>query len=216
MSSRATLNRETVVAEAVARADRDGIDAVTMRSLADHLGVTPMALYKHVRDREDLLDGMVESVVAQIPMNRSTTTWRKAVRNRILGARKVFLAHPWAMTAIETRTDAGPAVLHHIDTLIGSLTAGGFSPLQAHDAIHVLSSRMWGFTREVTPTPALPTDPEERTAAVAALADQYPHLISMTYTTLDAGGCDTEAEFAFGLDLILDGLDAHLARAKSP
>lgn len=187
-----------------------------MRRLADTLDVTPMALYKHVADREQLIDGMVDVVVAEIPTRtgEDSADWRTAVRTRILSARTAVLRHPWARNAIETRSVSSPIVLQYMDALIGMLHAGGFSPDLIHNAMHALSTRMWGFTRDVFPTPQLPAEAAERDAMLAHFAEQYPHIVAMAGAVQTAGGCDDEAEFAFALDLLLDGFE-RTRRAQS-
>lgn len=192
---------------AVALADEVGLEQTSMRRLAESLGVTPMALYKHVADREELIDGMVDVVVAEIVDAPPTRGWQAAVRGRILSSRAAVLRHPWARDAIETRTSSSPIVLRHMDALIGMLRAGGFSQELVHNSMHALSTRMWGFTRDVFPTPRLPAEPAERDAMLAHFSAEYPHIVAMASAVESAGGCDEEAEFAFALDLMLDGFE---------
>lgn len=207
MSTRPRLDRTRLLDAAVALADEAGLEATSMRRLAEVLGVTPMALYKHVADRDELIDGMVDVVVAEIAPDVVQVDWRTAVRARILSSRAAVLRHPWARGAIETRAASSPIVLRHMDALIGMLRAGGFSLDLVHNAMHALSTRMWGFTRDVFPTPRLPADPADRAAMLASFAAEYPHIVAMAGAVDHAGGCDDEAEFAFALDLLLDGLE---------
>lgn len=208
MSTRARLDRERVLTAAIALADDVGLDATSMRRLAETLNVTPMALYKHVADREQLIDGMVDRVVAEIADDPGAGgDWRDAVRARILSSRAAILRHPWAKDAIETRTDSSPVVLAHMDALMGMMHDGGFSLDLVHNAMHALSTRMWGFTRDVFPTPRLPEAPAERDAMLAGYAVQYPNIVAMAGQVAQGGGCHDEAEFAFALDLLLDGLE---------
>ena len=205
--ARAALDTAKVVGAGMARADSDGLASVTMRAVAADLGVTPMALYNHVASREQLIDAMVEHVVAGIPHVVSLTPWDTGLRERILAARSTINAHPWAWAAIETRTAAGPAVLAYMDSLMSILFAGGLSPDLIHDGMHLLSTRMWGFTRDVLPTPALPTDPAAQALALRAFSQDYPSIVRMVTTASVAGGeCDTQAEFEFALDVIIEGL----------
>lgn len=206
-----------MLSEAIALADEAGLEATTMRRLAERLGVTPMALYKHVASRDELVDGMVDEVISALPPARSASDWRAAVRRRILSARRGILRHPWATEAIRTRTHASPVVLAYMDELMGMLRAGGFSLDLLHNAMHALSTRMWGFTVEVFPTPATPVDAAERDAMLAGFAATYPNIVAMAAGAAHAGGsCDSDAEFAFALDLLLDGLERHrLAEAAA-
>ena len=198
---------------AVALADETGLEAMSMRRIADALGVTPMALYKHVAHREELVDGMVERIVATIAAPQDGQTWKQALRTRILSARDVMTRHPWAQAAVETRTTAGPAVLGYMDSLMGLMFDGGLSADLVHHAMHALSTRMWGLTRDVLPTPTLPADPDDRARAMVGFAVTYPAIVRMATTASHAGaGCDADAEFVFALDILLDAVERlHLA-----
>lgn len=193
---------------AVDLADQGGLEALSMRRLAETLDVTPMALYKHVANRDELVDGMVDVVVTDIAPVEPDPDWRRAVRRRILSARATILRHPWATDAIVSRTHATPTVLAYLDSLMGLLRAGDMSMDLLHNAMHALSTRMWGFTREVFPTPPVPDDPVERDAMLAHYVAQYPNIVAMATGAAHAGaGCDSDAEFAFALDLLLDGIE---------
>jgi AcrR family transcriptional regulator len=210
---RVPLSRERVLQAAVALADDAGIEAVSMRRLAQDLGVVPMALYKHVANKEELLDGMVDVVVGEIDPPAEGADWKDAIRRRILSARQSLVRHSWASQVVETRTQATPVVLDYMDSLIGMFRADGFSVDLTHHVMHALGTRMWGFTQEVFPTPAPPADPEQRAAMLGRFAARYPHIIEMaTASAHDAGsavggGCDDQFEFEFALDLLLDGFD---------
>jgi AcrR family transcriptional regulator len=202
-----------VLRAAVAFADDTGIEALSMRSLAQELGVVPMALYKHVANKEELLDGMVDVIVGEIDPPTYGADWKTAVRHRILSARRALLRHPWAPQVIESRTQATPVVLDYMDSLMGMFRTGGFSIDLTHHAMHALSIRMWGFTREVFPTPAPPASPDAREAMFSQLAQRYPYIIEMATVMAQAaessagGGCDAQAEFEFALDVLLDGFE---------
>lgn len=209
---RPRLNRDRVLRAAVALADEAGLEALSMRRLAAELGVVPMALYKHVADKEALLDGMVDVVVGEIEPADPDAHWRAAVRGRVLSARRALLRHPWARRALETRTTRTPAVLDQVDATIAIFLAGGFSGELTHHVMHALGSRMWGFTQELFDDPAVqgpapPPDPE----AVRAMVERYPHIAATALTathedgTVVGRGCDDRAEFEFALDLMLDG-----------
>jgi AcrR family transcriptional regulator len=203
------LNRDRVLRTAVALADRAGIDALSMRSLAQELDVVPMALYKHVANKEQLLDGMVDVIVGEIDPPSAGTDWKSAVRQRILSARRALQRHPWASRVIESRPAPTPVVLDYMNSIIGMFRSGGFSVDLTHHVMHALGSRMWGFTQEVFPSAPPPPDP----AVQAALAARYPHILEIaTRGTHDGGsvvgtGCDDQFEFEFALDLLLDGFE---------
>lgn len=205
---RRRLDRTTVVDAAIEYADAHGLDALSMRRLAESVSVSAMALYKHVSSREELLDAMVERVVEHIPSSEAGKAWVPALRARILAARDALGRHPWVQSAIETRASAGPAVLGYMDGLMGIMFAGGCSADLVHHAMHALSTRMWGFTRDVLPTPAMPADPDDYAQALAAYQQQYPAIVRMASSASGAGaGCDTDAEFAFALDIMLESFE---------
>jgi AcrR family transcriptional regulator len=209
---RVRLNRDRVLRAAVAMADTAGIEAVSMRKLADDLGVVPMALYKHVAGKEELLDGMVDIVVGEIDPPATGADWKGAVRQRILSARRSLQRHPWAPAAIESRSDASPAMLAYLDSMIGMFLAGGFSADLVHHALHALGSRLFGFTQEIL-NDSQELDPQALEAIASQLEGNFPNVAVMTRAvyhdeaSVVGGGCDDQFEFEFALDLLLDGLD---------
>jgi AcrR family transcriptional regulator len=215
MPPRTPLSRDRVVAAGVALADASGIESLTMRRLGEALGVEAMSLYKHVANKTDLLDGMTDAVFGEIVLPEIGAEWRTAMRDRAIAARAALNRHPWAIALVSSRTAPGPATLHHHDTVIGILRAGGFSiPLAAH-AFSAIDSYVYGFAlQEAT----LPFDTAEEAAEVgeamfARMApDQYPHLTAFTVEHVLQPGYDYGAEFEYGLDLVLDGLERDLAR----
>ena len=224
--TRAPLSEERVLRAAVRIADRDGIGSLTMRNLASELGVEPMSLYYHVDGKEAVLDGVVDVVVGEmneaarhIGAAPSGQDWKAAMRRRILAAREVLLRHPWAPHVMETRTTVSPEVLLYYDALLGVMRAGGFSYDLAHHALHALGSRAMGFTQEPFEAGDGDDDDEAAAAVFEEMADRLPHLVEMvgevSHGDADStlGWCDDQAEFEFGLDLILDGLERHLTSA---
>lgn len=182
-----------------------------MRAVAERLGVTPMALYKHVANRSELVDEMLDRLVEQIAHESAPgdqAPWREQVRARVLAARTVLRQHPWMREAIESRPYATPQTLTHMDALMAMMFSGGLSADLVHHAMHALSIRMWGFTRDALPMPTPPDDNAERARVMAEFAETYPAIIVMATNATHAGeGCDEDAEFSFALDLILDGVD---------
>ena len=184
-----------------------------MRALAQELGVVPMALYKHVANKEELLDKMIDAIVGEIDPLEETDDWKGALRHRILSARQVLLRHPWAPHVIESRSSASPIVLDYMDSLIGIFLKAGFSLDLTHHAMHALGSRMWGFIQEVFPTPTPPSDPELLAAMFAQWSIRYPNIIEMATAanhkdeSTVTQGCDDQFEFEFALDLLLDGFE---------
>jgi AcrR family transcriptional regulator len=210
---RIPLNRERIVAAAVELADRGGLDSISMRKIAEELDVVPMALYRHVANKDELLDAMVDAVAAEIDSVEADIDWKTAMRRRILSARRMLLRHPWAARVIETRTDPTPALIGYIDEMIGLLLAGGFSIELTHHALHAMGSRMLGFSQELfDDTPDV--DPDTEAAMLEAMSQAYPNIGAMiAIVTHDDSsrvgdrGCDDQFEFEFALDLMLDGLE---------
>jgi AcrR family transcriptional regulator len=209
---RTRLSRDRVLRAAVALADEIGIDALSMRKLAEELGVVPMALYKHVADKEELLNGMVDVVVGEIDPPVDGTDWKSALRQRILSARRSLQRHPWAPGVIESRTTPSPAVLAYIDSMIGMFRAGGFSADLTHHALHTVGSRLYGFAQEVfNDSPSV--DPATLAMLVREMEGRYPRIAEMIGTvyhdeaSVVGRGCDDQFEFEFALDLLLDGLE---------
>ncbi|HEV8220477.1 MAG TPA: TetR/AcrR family transcriptional regulator C-terminal domain-containing protein [Streptosporangiaceae bacterium] len=218
---RAPLNRDRVLRAAVALADGSGIDAISMRKLAQHLGVVPMALYKHVANKEELLDGMVEAVIGEIEPPAAGAGWRDAVRQRVLSARQVLLRHPWASRVIETRVNRTPAVLGYMDEMTGLFLDGGFSPDLTHHVMHALGNRMWGFTRELFDDPGAEPAPPPPPEVMAALGARYPHIMTIAMEATggrvpEGRGCNEQFEFEFALDILLDGFARLHERGWAP
>lgn len=217
---RAPLSKERVLRGAITIADRDGLDSLTMRNLAQEVGVEAMSLYYHVANKEAVLDGVVEVVLSEINEvgaaidgSSAKDDWKPAMRMRILAAREVLLRHPWAPGVIEERTGISPAAMHYFDALLGLFREGGFSYDLAHHAMHALGSRALGFTQELFEPDNEEVGDEDVTGMLEQMADQFPYLTGMmmevSHDDPDStlGWCDDQFEFEFGLDLILEGLD---------
>ena len=217
---RARLNRQRVLQAAVALADDVGIGPLSMRRLAQELDVVPMALYKHVANKEELLDGMVEAIIGEIDPPVDDAHWKDAVRLRVLSARRVLQRHRWARTVLETRTNQTAAVLGYMDSFIGMFLAGGFSVDLTHHVMHAIGSRMWGFTQELFESTATsegeaPADvaPEVQAALFQEMSVHYPNVLKVATAanhdddSVVSHGCDDQFEFEFALDLLLDGIE---------
>ena len=216
--SRAPLNRERVLGAAVLLADEDGIESLTMRKLGLRLGVEAMSLYNHVANKDDLLDGMVDLVVSEIDLPAAAVDWKEAMRRRAISAQAVFSRHPWASSLIDSRQSSGPARLRYFDWVVGTLRRAGFTLELAARAFSVLDSYIYGFGRQQLNMSVAPDiTPEELAEAFlrAIPADEYPYLREMVVEHAMDAGYDEGADFAFGLDLILDGLERLLDRTAS-
>jgi AcrR family transcriptional regulator len=209
-AARARLTRERVLRAAIELADTSGIHSLSMRKLGVELGVEAMSLYNHVTSKSDLLDGMVDLVFAEIDLPIDGVGWRDAMRRRAMSAREVLARHRWATGLLETRTSPGPATLRHHDAVLGILRGAGFSVAMAAHAYSLLDSYTYGFAMQEA---SLPFDTGEETAALAqsilarGAPGEYPHLTEFTVEHALKPGYDYGAEFEYGLDLILDGLE---------
>ncbi len=209
---RAPLSRDRVLRAAVALADDAGIESLSMRKLAEELGVVPMALYKHVAKKEELLDGMIDLVVGEIDPPVRGPDWKSAVRQRILSARRALLRHPWASRVLESRTNPTPMLLEYMDSMIGIFRAGGFSVDLTHHVMHAIGSRLLGFTQELFDD-SRSVDPEMQAIMLREMARKYPYVAEIAGAASHEGesvvgqGCDDQYEFEFALDLLLDGFE---------
>lgn len=208
------LTRDRALAAAVALADADGIEALSMRNLAQAVGVEAMSLYHHVRNKTDILDGMIDLVFAEIPVPDPHVPWREAMETRAHAVRSALRRHPWAIGLMESRSTPGLHTLRHHDAVLGCLRAAGFSiPLTGH-AYAALDSYIYGFALQELNLP-FETPEETRTVAAEMLAplppDLFPHLGEFAAEHVLKPGYAFGDEFAFGLGLILDGLARHLA-----
>jgi AcrR family transcriptional regulator len=207
---RAPLTRDRVLRTAMQLADTGGIEAFSMRRLGQELGVDAMALYRHVQNKDDLLDGMVELIVAEIGRAPANQNWKGTLREQAMAARRVMLRHPWARRVLEDRPKGGPVFLAYVESVLATLRDNGFSIELAHHVLHVMGSRIFGFNQDLFEDKAqAEPSPEDVANLIRALAP-FPRVIEMAQSVSHEGvlgPCDDDVEFAFGLDLILDGLE---------
>jgi AcrR family transcriptional regulator len=210
---RAPLTRDRILATAIALADESGLDALSMRRLAQELGVEAMSLYYHVRNKGDLLAAIVDIVVAEIDLEPAGD-WKAAIRRLAISAHEVLLRHPWAANLMLASTDVLPGRLQYMEALLARLREAGFSAVQTHHAYHALDSHIMGFTLWVAGILAAAPDLDATGSAFLERLprDQYPYLSEHVDGHLSGANAGGEGEFAFGLDLILDGLERMLAR----
>jgi AcrR family transcriptional regulator len=210
-SSRVPLNRQRALSTAVALADTEGLGSLSMRKLAQELGVEAMSLYHHVANKEDILDGMVDLVFAEIELPSDGTEWKTAMRQRAESARAALTRHPWAISIMDSRTSPGPATLRHHDAVIGSCRKAGFSIQMAAHAFSLIDSYIYGFVLQEVNLPFDDsTDLEDvvESMMLPFSAEDYPHLVELTTEYVLKPGYSYGGEFDFGLGLILDGLEA--------
>lgn len=202
------LSRERVLQAALQLADGEGLEALSMRKLAQVLGVKAMSLYNHVANKDDLLDGMVDRVVSEIEVPDLATDWKTAMRRRATSAHTVLLRHPWATMAIVSRVNVGPAMLRYVDSTLGCLREAGFSFEMADHAWNAIDSHIYGFTLQELNFPFEAADYSQVAADYLSLIpiDKYPYLNQLTHHIIDRR-YDGLHDFEFGLELILDGLE---------
>lgn len=204
---RPPLTRERVLREALRVADEQGIDALSMRRLGQLLGVEAMSLYKHVADKEDLLDGIADLVMAEIEPPTVGPDWRAELRHSAISAHDALRRHPWAGPVIESRLRPGPARLRYLDAVIGVLRAAGFSLPMVANAFMTLDSHIYGFTMQEQNMPfALEDAPQVVAMLARTIFADYPNVFAMAELAA-ADPVSIPVDFEFGLDLILDGLE---------
>jgi AcrR family transcriptional regulator len=207
---RIPLWRDRVLRTALTHVDQAGLEGFTMRRLAQVLDVAPMALYRHVANKDDLMDGMIDLVFAEIELPAADLDWKGWMRERAISVRMALVRHPWAVGLMESRRRPGRDSLRHHDAVIGKLRVAGFSLAMAAHAYSVMDAYIYGFAMNHA---SMPTDPGMETSELAAVmaaqfpADEYPHLAEFTFEHVMSAGYDYGDEFEYGLDLILDAIE---------
>jgi AcrR family transcriptional regulator len=215
VGGRRTITRERVLIAAVALADEGGVAALTIRTLAQRLGVKPMTLYYYVANKSEILDAIVDVVFSEIDLPEPADDWRAEIHLRATSARRVLRSHSWAIGLLETRTTPGPATLAHHDAMLGTLRGAGFSVQMTAHAYALIDAYVYGFALSEA---ALPFDGPDVVEEVAVpiiqsfAAGAYPHLVELTTEHILQPGYDFGDEFGFGLNLILDALSKFLPR----
>lgn len=210
------LSQERVLKTAVALADREGIDAVTMRRLARKLGAGAMSLYYHVPHKDALLDGMVDLVFAQIELPPTDLDWKTALRRRAVSSREALLRHPWAVGRMEATKTPGPADLRLHDAVLGCLLRAGFSAEAAVQAYSVQDAYIYGFALQERTMPlggragfarSVRKRVREVDTKIEDVARLYPNLAEVVGGYVAEHGYSAAEAFEVGLDIILDGLE---------
>ncbi|MFQ6398234.1 TetR/AcrR family transcriptional regulator [Nocardia sp. KC 131] len=210
--SRPPLSSGRVLEAAIRVADRGGVEAITMRRVAQELGVEAMSLYHHVPNKDAILDGVVDVVFAAIELpSADGADWRDVLRARACSARTVLSSHRWALGLMDSRRNPGPATLRHHDAVLGVLREAGFTlPMAAH-AVSLIDSYIGGYVLQEASLPV--TTPDEVEEVAGGILehlpqDQLPYLREMIVDHALRPGYDHASEFGYGLDLILDALEA--------
>jgi len=188
-------------------ADEGGLAAVTMTNVGARLGVEAMSLYRHIGNKEEMLDGLVDRVYGEIEVPADATDWREALRRQAVSAHAVLRRHPWAIAVMESRAQPGPANLGHHDAMVGILFRAGFDGPSAVRVYNLLDSYIYGFALQEATLPfSSPEEMAEQSAQMlAAMADVYPNLAAVQRELVGKGFVYAE-EFEAGLDIILPAL----------
>lgn len=205
----ASLSRDRVLRRALALADDEGIDALSMRRLGRELDAGAMSLYHHVGNKDELLDGMVDVVFSEIRLPEPGSDWKTAMRARAMSARTVLSRHPWAIALMESRTRPGPANLRHREAVLATLRRAGFSVRMATHANWLLDSYIYGFALQEANLPADADRLVDMTQEVflpQLPPEDFPHL-NEAASEFMGSGYDPADEFEYGLVLVLDALD---------
>lgn len=215
MNARAVLSKDRIVEAAALVADRGGIGAVSMRSVAAELGVEAMSLYHHVANKNALLDSLADWAFERISAPGVDDPWRPAMASRARSARSVFVQHPWALGMIEARPRPGTPLLRNFDRVYGCLLNSGFSAALATHMFSAIDAYVYGFALTESTLPFDPADGAEKAFAedVAPSPEEYPHLVRMLGELMSNESYSFADEFDVGLDLILDGFQQRLTQA---
>ncbi len=207
---RVPLSRDRVLRGALAVADSGGLGSLTIRSLANELGVKPMSVYHYVANKDDIIDGIVDLVFSEIELPSPGGDWRTEMRRRADSFRRVLGAHPWSIWLLQSRTSPGAGTLGHHNAFIATLRTAGFSVAATAHAFALIDSYVYGFALSEA---SLPINGPQTVTEVAEgmmqlfTAGDYPHLVEFSVEHVLQPGYDYSDEFEFGLDLILDGLE---------
>jgi AcrR family transcriptional regulator len=209
LRNREPLTRDRILRAALDLADEGGVPSLTMQAIGRRLGVQAMSLYRHVHNKDDILDGLVDLAFEEIELPVDRSDWHAAIRARSISERAMLRRHPWVITLLESRMAPGPANLRSHDETLAVLVGAGFSAAMATHAYNLLDSYVLGFAlQEVN----MPFEDAEGLAEMGVEllaqvpADVYPTFVRVAQELL-ASGFDYAAEFEFGLDFILDGIE---------
>ena len=207
--SRPPLTRERILDAALALADRDGIDGLSMRRLGQEVGVEAMSLYNHVANKDDVLDGVLELVAAEFDVDPSGAGWRERARALAISARDALVRHPWAASLMASHVgQPGAHRLRYTDSLLAILEDGGFSDALTYHGYHTLDTHIKGYAYQQVVFPMGDEELEEKGRQFLEMLphDEYPALARHVAAHLD-GAFEDHRGFEFGLDLLLDGLE---------
>jgi AcrR family transcriptional regulator len=204
------LSRTRILGAALRLADKGGVGSLSMRKLAEELGVQAMSLYNHVANKDEILDGIVDLVVSEIELPGIQDDWKAAMRRRARSAHEVLLRHRWSTLALVSRVNAGPAMLRYVDATLGCFREAGFSFEIADRAWNAMDSHIYGYTLQELHFPFEPPQyPEAARDFLATIpGHKYPYFNELAQLVIK-GRHSGVHEFDFGLELILNGLEKY-------
>jgi AcrR family transcriptional regulator len=208
MSKRTPLNRERVLRAAVALADENGIESLSMRRLGQELGVEAMSLYNHVASKDDLLNGITDLVLGEIELP-ADGDWKGALRRHAVSAHDVLVSHPWACSLALSPDRSSIVSVQRAEWMLRQLREGGFSPEVTYHAYHALDSHILGFTLWQLGHGIVDTEHLRELAAEFFRRfgpEEYPYLREHADQHFAGFGSGEKGAFELVLDLILDGL----------
>jgi AcrR family transcriptional regulator len=209
MATRTRLSRELILARALELADASGVEAVTMRRLGKELGFEAMSLYRHVANKDDLLDGMLDQVLAEWELPEGTGAWSDRVRRSALSVHDALRRHPWSAQLLFAGARVRPARMRYMEALLGCLRDAGFDADRTYHVYHLLDGHIFGFTLWEIAHTAIPLHDEQVQTLFATIPwHEYPHLTEHRDQHMTEGPHRDANAFEVGLDLILRGLQA--------
>ena len=205
---RLPLSRDRIVHAALELADEGGIESLTMRKLGQALRFEAMSLYNHVANKDDVLDGILDFVLAETEPPSPDGDWDAAIRASAISVHDALRRHPWSCTLLMSPGHARPARLRYMDLLLGRLRDAGFSADTTYHAYHVLDGHIFGFSLwETTHTyTAKDISRFEEKFADTITVDAFPYLHEHAQQHFSEGPHREGSAFELGLDLIVDGL----------
>lgn len=211
--TRAPLTRDRIIDAAVGLADENGVDELSMRKLGASLGVEAMSLYNHVENKDDILDGMIDFVFNSIESPDPSIPWPRWVRQTGLAAMEAFTAHGWVVNLLMQRGNFGPSALDFMNRTLGVLRAAGFDDEETHHAWQMLASHTMGYAFQQASGGYEKSEMVGLETRLASLGNEFPHVVALAPYLAE---CAFDQEFAFGLEIIVDGLNSRLHHVAKP
>ena len=205
---RVPLSRDRVLRTALALVDKDGLEALSMRKLAAALSVEAMSLYNHVKNKDDIVAGMLDIVASEIEIPEGALDWREALRARTVAAHEAFVRRPWAARIWMTKSSPSLVRLEQSDSVLRCLRDAGLPAEVVYSAYHMLDGFALGYALQ---RQDFSFSEEELKLMVADFlmdfpSERLPDFAEHVRQHMDPGFAASDS-FEFGLDLILDGLE---------